>query len=215
LAAQVIHYVLQVTRAAVGAFGTGVARGAYETALKYANEIMVDGKLLINHEWAQVMLAEMYRNYIWGRLTYLEANYSNSMPGGIFENLQFKPIFYYLKFAPKFIYDGIVLPIINTRLASSILELTYSKRQKPEQEKRGLGWSSIAKTTGSDMGLKNSQMALEMMGMAGLRFENGAEKYLRDSKLLQIYEGTNQLNLLNVFSGHIAKLVPEAKVFEE
>jgi alkylation response protein AidB-like acyl-CoA dehydrogenase len=215
LASQVIHYVLQVTRAAVGAFGTGVARGAYETALKYANETMVDGKLLINHEWAQVMLAEMYRNYIWGRLTYLEANYSNSMPGGIFENLQFKPIFYYLKYAPKVVYDWIVLPIINTKLASSILELTYSKRQKPEQEKRGLGWSSIAKTTGSDMGLKNSQMALELMGMAGLRFENGAEKYLRDSKLLQIYEGTNQLNLLNVFSGHIAKLVPEARVFEE
>jgi len=61
--------------------------------------------------------------------------------------------------------------------------LTYAKRQKPEQEKRALGWSSLAKTTGSDMGLKNSQMALELMGMAGLRFENGAEKYLRDFQI--------------------------------
>jgi alkylation response protein AidB-like acyl-CoA dehydrogenase len=95
------------------------------------------------------------------------------------------------------------------------LEFLYSRRQRPDQEKRGLGWSSIAKTTGSDMGVKNSQMALELMGMAGLRFENGAEKYLRDSKLLQIYEGTNQLNMLNVFSGHIARAFPQARVFEE
>ena len=66
-----------------------------------AGETMVDGKLLINHEWAQVMLAEMYRNYIWGRLTYLEANYSNCMPGGIYEFLQIKPLFYYLKYLPQ------------------------------------------------------------------------------------------------------------------
>ena len=215
LASQVIHYVLQVTRASVGAFGTGVARGAYETALRYASETMVDGKLLINHEWAQVMLAEMYRNYIWGRLTYLEANYSNCMPGGIYENLQFKPIFYYMKYVPKVIVDLMIVPVMKTRLASFLMDLLYAKRQTPDQERRALGWSSIAKTTGSDMGLKNSQMALELMGMAGLRFENGAEKYLRDGKLLQIYEGTNQLNMLNVFSGHIAKLVPDARVFEE
>lgn len=215
LVAQVIHFVLEVTRAAVGAFGTGVARGAYEKALKFAGETMVDGKLLINHEWAQVMLAEMHRNYIWGRLTYLEANYSNCMPGGIFEFLQIKPIFYYMKFLPQWFVDLMIIPIINTRLSAFALDYIYARRQKVDQERRALGWSSIAKTTGSDMGLKNSQMALELMGMAGLRYENETEKYLRDSKLLQIYEGTNQLNLLNVFSGHIAKLVPDARVFEE
>ena len=215
LVAQVIHYVLEVTRAAVGAFGTGVARGAYEKALKFASETVVDGKLLINHEWAQVMLAEMHRNYIWGRLTYLEANYSNCMPGGIYEFLQIKPLFYYMKFLPQWLVDSMIIPVVGTKLGAYALNYIYSKRQKVEQEKRALGWSSLAKTTGSDMGVKNSQMALEMMGMAGLRYENATEKYLRDSKLLQIYEGTNQLNMLNVFTGHIAKLVPEAKVFEE
>jgi acyl-CoA dehydrogenase len=38
---------------------------------------------------------------------------------------------------------------------------------------------------------------------------------LRDIKLLQIYEGTNQLNRLNLFKCLIAPTVPQAKVFEE
>jgi alkylation response protein AidB-like acyl-CoA dehydrogenase len=47
--------------------------------------------------------------------------------------------------------------------------------------------------------MRNSQLALELMGQTGLRQEGGAEKVLRDAKLLQIYEGTNQLNRLNLF----------------
>jgi len=38
---------------------------------------------------------------------------------------------------------------------------------------------------------------------------------LRDIKLLQIYEGTNQLNRLNTFKCFIAPQVPQAQVFEE
>jgi len=58
-------------------------------------------------------------------------------------------------------------------------------------------------------------MALELMGSTGLRQDAGAEKILRDAKLLQIYEGTNQLNRLNAFKCLIAPAVPQAKVFEE
>jgi acyl-CoA dehydrogenase len=58
-------------------------------------------------------------------------------------------------------------------------------------------------------------MALEMMGQTGLRHERGAEKFLRDSKLLQIYEGTNQLNRLNLFECLIGRSIPQARVFEE
>ena len=63
--------------------------------------------------------------------------------------------------------------------------------------------------------LLKCQLAVELMGQAGIRHDRGAEKHLRDSKLLQIYEGTNQLNRLNVFKCLIARSVPEARVFEE
>ena len=51
----------------------------------------------------------------------------------------------------------------------------------------------MAKFAGTDLGVKNCQMAIELMGQRGLRQDAGAEKLLRDIKLLQIYEGTNQI----------------------
>ena len=38
---------------------------------------------------------------------------------------------------------------------------------------------------------------------------------LRDAKLLQIYEGTNQLNRINLFKSIIATASPKAAFFEE
>jgi alkylation response protein AidB-like acyl-CoA dehydrogenase len=73
----------------------------------------------------------------------------------------------------------------------------------------------MAKFTGTDMGVKNCQMALELMGREGLRHENGVEKILRDAKLLQIYEGTNQLNRINLFKTLITPASPQATFFEE
>lgn len=212
---QVIHYVVEVTRASVGAFGTGVARGAFEHALQYAGETEIDGKLLINHEWAQIVLAEMYKNVVTGRLAYVEANYSNSLKGGILNFLQMKPLYYYLKYIPQSVIDMFFVPFYKLKITNWLMRQIYVEGQSIEAQHRCSGWSSIAKFFGTDMGMKNSQMALEMMGQAGLRHERGAEKILRDSKLLQIYEGTNQLNRLNLFNCLIARSVPQARVFEE
>ena len=212
---QYIHFVVSITRPAVGAFGTGVARGAYEAALKFAAGTEVDGKLLINHEWAQAMLAEMYKNVVIGRLSYTEANYANGLPGGIYNILQRKPVYYYQKYAPKFIFDHLISPLLDLEITQRIFRRLFVDSQSPEVQHRCSGWASLAKIVGTDMGVKNSQMALEMMGQAGLRQERGAEKFLRDSKLLQIYEGTNQLNRINLFNTLIGTSIPGVRVFEE
>ena len=212
---QYIQYAVGVTRPAVGAFGTGVARGAYEAALKFASETEVDGKLLINHEWAQIMLADMYKNVVIGRLSYVEANYSNGLPGGIYNILQMKPIYYYLKYVPKVFLDLFVSPFLKLKIMNRIFFKLFVDGQSVEQQRRCSGWSSLTKVVGTDMGIKNSQMALEMMGQAGLRHERGVEKILRDSKLLQIYEGSNQLNRINLFANLIGRSIPQARAFEE
>ena len=212
---QIIQYVVEVTRPAVGAFGTGVARGAYETALKFASETVVNGKLLINHEWAQVMLADMYKNVVIGRLSYVEANYANGLPGGIYNILQMKPIYYYSKYVPKVILDRLISPLLDLKIIQWIFRKLFVDGQSMEEQRRCSGWASLAKVVGTDMGVKNSQMALEIMGQAGLRHERGAEKILRDSKLLQIYEGSNQLNRINQFANLIGRSIPQARVFEE
>jgi alkylation response protein AidB-like acyl-CoA dehydrogenase len=63
--------------------------------------------------------------------------------------------------------------------------------------------------------MRNCQLAMDLMGEAGLRHDNGMEKRLRDAKLLQIYESTNQMNRLIVFKGLIAPAYPQARVFEQ
>ena len=53
------------------------------------------------------------------------------------------------------------------------------------------------------------------MGQAGLRQDRLAEKHLRDAKLMQIYEGTNQLNRINLFKCLVAKGFPQISVFTD
>ena len=53
--------------------------------------------------------------------------------------------------------------------------------------------SALAKFVASDMCLKVTADALQLLGFHGYTPEYPLEKYLRDAKILQIYEGTNQI----------------------
>jgi alkylation response protein AidB-like acyl-CoA dehydrogenase len=206
--------VLSATRPGVCAFGIGVARGAFETALHYASTTCVNGRLLINQEWAQCMLAEMHKNVILGRLAYTEANNANSLRG-LYRYLQSKPVYYYLKLMPRIWFDKVISPVLDWDLTARVMGKLYFDLPNPEDQRCCSGWASVAKFTGTDLGVKNCQMAIEIMGQKGLRQDAGVEKMLRDIKLLQIYEGTNQLNRLNAFKCLIAPAAPQAKVFDE
>lgn len=211
---QMIDYVVSATRAGVGAFATGAARDAYETALTFAAETVVAGKLLIHQEWAQAMLSEMYKNIAMARLTYMETNYANGLYGA-FRELQKKPMYYYYKLMPGKLLDKMIPPLMNKPAATRLFRKQKIDGQTDEEIHRTSGWASLSKFGATDLAMKNCQMALEIMGEAGLRQDRGAEKILRDAKLLQIYEGTNQLNRLNLFKCLIAGDVPQARVFDE
>ncbi|MBN2178267.1 MAG: acyl-CoA/acyl-ACP dehydrogenase [Deltaproteobacteria bacterium] len=201
------------SKAGVCAMGVGVARGALEEALKFASETEVKGKLLINHEWAQCLLAEMYKNVVLGRLAYIEANNANSHRG-IYEMLQMKPIFYYLKYMPKSFFK-MLSPMLNMNMTTWAMSTMYLHMKKSEDVNLTSGTSSLAKVAGSDLGIRNCQLAMDLMGEAGLRHDQGVEKRLRDSKLLQIYEGSNQMNRVTLFKGLIAPFFSQARVFNE
>jgi alkylation response protein AidB-like acyl-CoA dehydrogenase len=53
--------------------------------------------------------------------------------------------------------------------------------------------SAMAKTFGTDVGMKVTTNALQVMGGSGYMKEYPVEKMMRDAKILQIYEGTNQI----------------------
>jgi acyl-CoA dehydrogenase len=214
LSQRYIDYVVSATRPGVCAFGVGVARGAFEAALKYASTTKTDGKLLINNEWVQCQLAEMYKNVSLGRLAYVEANNANSHRG-LYKLLQMKPLYYYFRLMPQAYFDKVVAPTMEKEFSRKLMGKLYYDWARPQDQQCCSGWASLAKVAGTDIGVRNCQMALELMGSTGLRQDAGVEKMLRDIKLLQIYEGTNQLNRLNVFKCLIAPVVPQAKVFEE
>ena len=201
---QLIDYVFSASRAGVAAFGTGVARGAFETAVQFAAKTQVAGKLLINHEWAQCLLAQMYRNVLISRYAYVESNYANAMDG-MFKLLQVKPIYYLTRYAPSALLKILTPPLMDSRLGTWLMRKIHCDWQTKEQIARTSGLGSLAKITATDAGVKNAQMALDLMGQAGLRQDQIVAKHLRDAKLMQIYEGTNQLNRLNLFKCLAAK----------
>jgi alkylation response protein AidB-like acyl-CoA dehydrogenase len=213
-AMQMIDYVVAATRAGVAAFATGAARGAYEAALKFAAETTVAGKRLINHEWVQCWLSEMYKNVALARLTYVETNYANGLYGS-FRDLQKKPAYYYYKLMPARLLEKMFSSMMEKQAMTGLFRKRQMDAQTDDEIHRTSGWGSLAKFSATDLGVQNCHMALELMGQAGLRHDRGAEKILRDAKLLQIYGGTNQLNRLNLFKCLIAGDFPGAVVFDE
>ena len=209
---QLIDYLMAASRTAVGAFGTGVARGAFEAALHFAAETEVEGKFLINHGWAQSMLAQMYHNVLVSRYAYVEGNYAVGIDG-MYRLLQLKPLYYMIRYLPKAILQKLVPELMNRSLGTWLMRKIHCDGQSEEQIQRTSGLGSMAKFCGTDAAVKNGHMALDLMGQAGLQQERLAEKHFRDAKLLQIYEGTNQLNRLNLFKCLIARGYPQAQVF--
>lgn len=61
------------------------------------------------------------------------------------------------------------------------------------------GLSSIAKYTASDLAVEVTSKAMEIMGTDGPVQEYGVEKFYRDAKLTQVYEGTNQINRISAY----------------
>jgi alkylation response protein AidB-like acyl-CoA dehydrogenase len=53
--------------------------------------------------------------------------------------------------------------------------------------------SAMAKTYATDVGMRVTTNALQVMGGSGYMKEYPLEKMMRDAKILQIYEGTNQI----------------------
>ena len=59
--------------------------------------------------------------------------------------------------------------------------------------------STSARVFASDTAFKVCNQAMELMGDHGYLHAHGVERAWRDSRLTQIYEGTNQINRLALF----------------
>ena len=61
-----------------------------------------------------------------------------------------------------------------------------------------LRYASIAKVFASDMAMRVTEKAIQIMGSYGYMKEYRVEKYMRDAKIVQIYLGPNEVSRLAI-----------------
>ena len=203
-----------ISRAGVCALSAGAARGAYEDALNFAATSQKHGDYLINIEWMQCRLADLYQNVVIARLLHMETNYANGLYG-VYKPLQAKPVYYAVKYLPGPSLRWGLRVLLKCEWLVRIIRKILLESYNPAHIQRTAGLAALAKFCGSDAAVKNCQMAMEIMGKTGLRHASGAEKRLRDAKLLQIYEGTNQINRLDLFRNRIGRSMPQVRLHED
>lgn len=142
---------LDTSRPMIGSLSVGVARGAYETALKYSKERVQFGQPIANFQMIQAMLADMATSIDAARLLVWRA-----------------------------------------------ADMVQNKAVPFAKE------SAMAKLFASDTAMDVTTNAVQIMGGYGYSREYPVEKYMRDAKIMQIYEGTNQIQRL-VIAGNIIR----------
>lgn len=71
--------------------------------------------------------------------------------------------------------------------------------------------ASAVKVFCSDTAMQVCELAMELMGNHGLSAAHTAEKAYRDARLTQIYEGTNQINLLGIIEDQHEEIMAYAR----
>ncbi|HNW36905.1 MAG TPA: acyl-CoA dehydrogenase family protein, partial [Candidatus Ozemobacteraceae bacterium] len=135
-------------RIGVGAQGTGVARAAYEAALKYARERKQFNTHLADFQGINHKLAEMKMEIETARL------------------------------------------------------LTWHAAWLKENKKRYSKEAAMAKLYGSEMATRIAHQSLQILGGYGFIKDYPVERYYRDARILELYEGTSEVQRM-VIASHV------------
>lgn len=210
---KVISLFPPVSQPGVGSIGTGIARAACDAAIRYAAKKKIAGESLINQEWVQMAIADMYANVVMARALYMEAAYAAGLKSMI--RLLFAKVLFYLSlYTPSWVFTRFVSPLFNIEIINRLYRKMNFEWTSDEDERHMSGLGALTKFSCTDIAVANCAKAIDLMGADGTRNDAGTEKMLRDAKLLQIYEGTNEVNRINLFAHHIAHNMPGVRVFE-
>lgn len=194
---EILHEdVISMSRAGVGAFSAGANLRAFLIAADYFKE----KPARLQNQLAQKKLAEIYNHYLTSKLQYLD----------VAQHLIFRGPMRHL-FKEKAHSQLKKTPLFLQRLGLWWITLTPKKTQQRWLEKRFQKFNegahsslsamaSMVKRNNSMRTMQSIQWAFELMGRDAIKSEYGLERLLRDSKLLEIYEGSNEINSLNMIN---------------
>jgi butyryl-CoA dehydrogenase len=191
--------VLAASRPPVGAIATGIARGAYERLVAWLEDDPA-AKGLLAREHVQLALAEMEEEIHVVRQAYMDAatELDSAALGGTLSH----PLVRALSHMPSPIRRH--APLRNQLHSDRARDATIALLHRTSSERaltRSVALSSLAKARAADVAMRITGAALELVGLRAGAVRPQLEKLFRDAKLTQIYEGTNQLNRLEVYRG--------------
>jgi acyl-CoA dehydrogenase len=195
--------VLAASRPPVGAIATGIARGAYERLLGWLREDPV-AEGMLGRQHVQLQLAFMEEEIHLARQAYMDAATELDVValGGALGH----PLLRALALVPPFVRRRPrVRSLIGSASAREATVRFLSRTANDRAITRSLGLSSLAKARGGDVAMRVTHAALELVGLSDAPVRAELEKLWRDAKLTQIYEGTNQLNRVEVYRALIAR----------
>ncbi len=182
--AVVTDNLLAQSRAGVASMAAGVCAAV----LSQAEELLKNSPER-HTEWLQAKISKLIKNSALSRAIAWEAAILAQFSGPQ-EKMLSPFLFKLLKYSPSFLISllgrGMDSPQFSKKMRKQVLQYNID---------RSLGVSSLAKSSASDMAHESCLLAMEVFGVEVFL------KTLRDCKLLQIYEGTNQLNQLQTFYG--------------
>lgn len=194
--------VLAASRPPVGAIATGIARGAYERLLGWLRSDS-DAKALLERQGVQLRLASMAERIHLARQAYMDA--AVEMDIGTLGGATRHPLMRSLRVVPRAVHrQRLVRRAVTAPRSRDALARLLSRMVDNASVTRSLGLSSLAKARGGDTAMGVTQDALEVAGLTDAPVRPELEKLWRDAKLCQIYEGTNQLNRIEVYRALVA-----------
>ena len=193
---------LAASRPPVGAIATGIARGAYERLLGWLREDPV-AEGMLERQHVQLQLALMAEEIHLARQAYMDA--ATELDVVALGDALGHPLLRAMALVPPFVRRRPrVRSLISSASAREATARFLSRTANDRAITRSLGLSSLAKARGGDVAMRVTHAALEVVGLSDAPVRAELEKLWRDAKLTQIYEGTNQLNRIEVYRALIA-----------
>lgn len=209
-----LNDLLSLSRAGVGCLATGAQKRILELAILGSEKRTINGKKSLDYEVVQSQIAKIAQNLIVSKTLSWEGHiecYSR----GPYKDLQRPIVYYFFKYAPGFFLKSVLGIFLTQEKVRSSLRKKRRESIEMSDEKLIFGWGSLVKGVCSDKAMESVMLALELIGSDGGSEFWELEKFLRDIKLLQIYEGTNELNELMCFKNFIGPKEDALVVFRE
>jgi hypothetical protein len=175
-------------RVGTGFASIGLAQAAYNMAKAYADERRSMGKVIAQHEMIADLLDEMK--------TDIEAMRAIAMAGAFHEEMSRK-----LELIGKFAES------------SSPAEAEKIKREQPKHRYQSRRLTPLLKYFATEKCVEIARRNMQIHGGVGYTKEYGAERLLRDSLVLPVYEGTSQIQSLMAMKDTLFGIVKKPQQF--